>query len=60
MTPVYNPFVPSINKLKRIPVESNLVYNNGSYEIDFDDFEAKAKESKFLLFSSPHNPLGEV
>lgn len=28
--------------------------------IDFDDFEAKARESRIFLLCSPHNPLGIV
>jgi len=37
-----------------------LVYKNGKYSIDFDDFEKKAKEAKLFLLCSPHNPTGRV
>ncbi len=30
------------------------------YSIDFEDFEAKAKEAKLFLLCSPHNPTGRV
>ncbi|MEG0963710.1 MAG: MalY/PatB family protein [Lachnospiraceae bacterium] len=62
MTPVYFPFYESIERNKRNVVKSSLVVKNGRYEIDFEDFEKKAKNprNKILLFCSPHNPVGRV
>ncbi len=59
-TPVYPPFlqVPTDNNRKII--ENNMVLNNGKYEIDFKDFEEKAKNAKLFLLSNPHNPSGRV
>jgi len=37
-----------------------LVYNQGIYEIDFDDFEKKASQASLFLLSNPHNPVGRI
>jgi cystathionine beta-lyase len=60
--PVYFPFANVVTQNNRNLVVSNLVLNNGRYEIDFDDIEDKiVKENvKMLLFCSPHNPVGRV
>lgn len=60
--PVYYPFSDSIISNKRKLVNSPLVYENGAYHIDFDDFEHKIIENKVKLFilCNPHNPVGRV
>lgn len=60
--PVYYPFFSVIRNNDRNLVENKLIYNNGRYEIDFEDFEAKIKERNVKLFilCSPHNPIGRV
>lgn len=60
--PVYNHFYNSIQNCEREIVENNLIYNNGSYSIDFEDLERKAASpgTKLLLISNPHNPVGRV
>lgn len=61
-TPVYNHFFTIADNCSRNILENDLIYKDGSYEIDFDDLEAKASNSKtkLLLISSPHNPVGRV
>ena len=59
-TPIYPPFVSYVKRRNRKLLDNTLVYKNGKYEIDFEDFEAKAKEAKMFLFCSPHNPTGRV
>ena len=59
-TPVYPPFIASVHKHRRTFLENRLLYEGDEYRIDFDDFEAKAKEAKLFLFCSPHNPVGRV
>jgi len=59
-TPLYPPFVSSVKHKKRNVLDNRLVYENGCYHIDFEDFEAKAKEAKLFLLCSPHNPTGRV
>jgi cystathionine beta-lyase len=61
-SPVYYPFSEVIRDNGRTLVESDLVYENGKYAIDFADAEEKIRENrvKLLLFCSPHNPVGRV
>lgn len=61
-TPVYYPFYNAVRLNGRELVESRLVLKGSSYEIDFADFEEKAKDSrnKLLLLCNPHNPVGRV
>lgn len=61
-TPVYYPFYSVVRDNGRKLVENELLYINGRYEIDFDDFEAKIREENVKLFilCSPHNPVGRV
>lgn len=43
-------------------VKSALVYEDGIFKIDFDDFKKKAADPKvkLCLFCSPHNPTGRI
>ena len=61
--PVYYPFSEVIRDNHRRIVDNTLVLGtDGSYQIDFMDFEKKAVENKVKLFllCSPHNPVGRV
>ncbi len=61
-SPVYNCFFSSIRN-NGCGVEDNpLVYTDGTYHIDFDDFERKAADPKVraFLLCNPHNPAGRV
>lgn len=62
MTPVYYPMYRAIDANRRILVENKLRQVGNVYEIDFEDFEAKAKDenTKLLILCSPHNPCGRV
>lgn len=61
-SPVYNYFNTSITNNKCEVVINNLIYNEGKYEIDFEDFEEKASDEKVKIFilCNPHNPGGRV
>ena len=59
-SPIYPPFASSVKRKKRKLYDNTLVYKNGHYEIDFEDFEKKIKKSKIFLLCSPHNPTGRV
>jgi cystathionine beta-lyase len=61
-SPVYNHFYTSILNSGRIAIENNLIYDNGSYTIDFKDLAQKATDPKvkLLIISNPHNPVGRV
>ena len=60
--PVYYPFFSVIRDNDRRIVESELVYRDGSYTIDFEDFERKIirQNVRLFLLCSPHNPVGRV
>ncbi|WP_084670772.1 MalY/PatB family protein [Marinitoga hydrogenitolerans] len=59
-TPVYPPFMSSVKNNNRKLLINELKLENNHYEIDFDDFERKAKEAKMFILCSPHNPIGRV
>lgn len=60
--PVYYPFAGSVRANNRNLVVNELVYRDGRYYIDFDDFEDKIARNRVRLFilCSPHNPVGRV
>lgn len=60
--PVYYPFSESILINERKLVVNELVYCDGEYWIDFEDFEKKiiANNIKLFILCSPHNPVGRV
>ncbi|MBQ9816755.1 MAG: pyridoxal phosphate-dependent aminotransferase [Proteobacteria bacterium] len=62
LTPVYNIFFNSIYNNGRNVVECPLKYANGSYDIDFEDFENKLSDPQvtLLIFCNPHNPVGKI
>jgi cysteine-S-conjugate beta-lyase len=61
--PVYPPFT-SVTEGNGRKIRNNALKcdNDGYYSIDFDDFEAKAKEEKTKMFilCNPHNPTGRI
>lgn len=61
-TPVYNRFPSCIRNAKCEVVENVLIYKNGLYSIDFEDFEKKASNPlcKAFVLCNPHNPVGRV
>ena len=61
--PVYYPFSSIIRENKRKMVSNDLVIDDeGSYHIDFEDFERKVTENgvKLFILCNPHNPVGRV
>lgn len=60
--PVYYPFSECILSNKRKLVNNQLVYKEGKYTIDYDDFESKIvnEHVKLFLLCSPQNPTGRV
>jgi len=59
-TPLYPPFASSVKHRNRTLFDNTLLYENGVYSIDFEDFEQKAKDAVLFLLCSPHNPTGRV
>ncbi len=62
LTPSYAYFKYAAEAGKRDYVCSDLIYDDGYYTIDFDDFEKKAADEKttLFIFCNPHNPSGRV
>ena len=61
--PVYYPFSEVILDNERNLVDNTLVLQeDGSYKIDFEDFERKIVENNVKLYflCNPHNPVGRV
>ena len=61
-TPVYNIFFNSILNNGRQVLESELLYNDGEYEIDFEDLERKLADpqTSLMILCNPHNPIGKI
>ena len=60
-TPVYTPFFNLIKDNEREVVESELLFDGSSYQMDFGDLEEKFKQgAKVFMLCSPHNPVGRV
>ncbi|KAA9028422.1 MalY/PatB family protein [Niallia endozanthoxylica] len=61
--PVYPPFTRAIVENDRTLLNNALICDeDGYYTIDFEDFEAKAKDEKTKMFilCNPHNPTGRI
>ncbi len=62
MEPCYNIFFNSIVNNGRFIVSSDLVYENGIYNIDFKDLEEKLSDNQvnLLILCNPQNPCGKI
>ena len=62
MTPVYNPFRTSAERAGCFVTESRLLEGEKGWQIDWEDFESRAKEERVAvcILCSPHNPLGRI
>lgn len=60
--PVYDHFFETVKNSGAELLCNDLIYDENSYKINFEDFEEKAKDpkTKFLIFCNPHNPVGKV
>lgn len=60
--PVYPPFFGAVKGNGRVLVENPLRQENGRYEMDLADLEAKLARPDVtaLILCSPHNPVGRV
>lgn len=61
-SPVYYPFSAGVRNNGRVERINQLVEKDGYYTIDFEQFEALAKQpdTTMLILCSPHNPVGRV
>ena len=59
--PVYHPFFSVVKDNKRKLVYNTLVQEDGYYRMDLDDLKKKIDtDTKLLILSHPHNPVGRV
>ena len=58
--PVYYPFEAAVKQTGRKLLVNELVYSDGKYGIDFEDFEKKAEQAELFVLCNPHNPVGRV
>jgi len=59
-SPVYPPFMSLPTANDRKLVINQLLFSDGQFHIDFDDFEQKASSCKLFLLCNPHNPGGRI
>ncbi|MDX1403324.1 MAG: aminotransferase class I/II-fold pyridoxal phosphate-dependent enzyme [Woeseiaceae bacterium] len=61
MTPTYNGFYSDLTRTQTIKNESEMVFENGRYTIDWDDLEARmTPDTHCMLLCNPQNPTGNV
>lgn len=62
LTPVYNIFFNSIVNNGRNVLQSPLANENGTFNIDWERFEADLAnpQTSLLIFCNPHNPVGRI
>jgi cystathionine beta-lyase len=61
MTPTYNGFYSDLTYTSTIANESEMVFENGRYHIDWDDLEARmTPDTHTMLLCNPQNPTGNV
>lgn len=60
--PVYDHFFETVKNNCAEILCNDLIYQENSYSIDFEDLKVKASDplTRFLLFCNPHNPIGKV
>lgn len=60
--PVYSEFGEIIENTGRRVIHNYLLYKDGNYSIDFEDFIKKASDPKTTMFiiCNPQNPIGSV
>ncbi len=61
-TPVYNIFFNSILNNGRQVEECPLRYENGVYDVDFEELEEKLSDPQItlMILCNPHNPVGKI
>ena len=61
MTPTYNGFYSDLTRTNTIANDSEMIFTDGRYEIDWDDFEARmTPDTHSMLLCNPQNPTGNV
>ncbi len=58
--PAYPPFHMAINETGRKLLANRMFDNGERFEIDFEDMEALAKQSRIIMLCNPQNPTGRA
>ena len=60
--PLYPPIESTILANSRVAIDNSLVYGNGRYTIDIEDFKRKIAKhnARMFILCNPHNPVGRV
>ena len=59
-SPVYHVFFYVIEDNGRKVLENQLIHENNSYKIDFDDLDEKLSKVKLMILCNPQNPVGKI
>ncbi|NOX69255.1 MAG: aminotransferase class I/II-fold pyridoxal phosphate-dependent enzyme [Gammaproteobacteria bacterium] len=61
MTPTYNGFYSDLTHTQTLRNESEMIFENGRYTVDWDDLEARmTPDTQSMLLCNPQNPTGNV
>lgn len=62
LTPLFGPLQKAVKTTERELVTSSLIYNNGHYEVNFEELESilSDEKTKMFILCNPHNPVGKV
>ncbi|MGI9204489.1 MAG: MalY/PatB family protein [Woeseiaceae bacterium] len=61
MTPTYNGFYSDLRNSQTLKNESEMIFENGEYKVDWDDLEARmTPDTHTMLLCNPQNPTGNV
>jgi len=61
MTPTYNGFYSDLKNTRTLKNESEMIFENGRYSVDWDDLEARmTPDTHSMLLCNPQNPTGNV
>jgi cystathionine beta-lyase len=61
LSPAYAGFYFHCDHTFSIANDSEMIWRNGRYEIDWDDLESKmTHDTQAMIVCNPHNPTGNV
>ena len=61
MTPTYNGFYSDLRNTQTLKNESEMIFENNQYSVDWDDLEARmTPDTHTMLLCNPQNPTGNV
>lgn len=60
-TPLHTPSIATASMMGRIPVKCPMLYQNGTYTMDYDNLEKCFRNgARVLMMCAPNNPTGRV